>query len=72
VSRTRSTRHGAKHPKYGAKHPKPPKEIPAEEFATGSDSAGTLRSRRMCGDILSDPTGYDQALVRLCRRVSSR
>jgi hypothetical protein len=58
-------------PTHGHK-PKPGKEPKMLEPVSG-DAIETVRARRrMCGDILSDPAGYDPALVQLCRRVSSR
>jgi hypothetical protein len=77
VSRSRGSKKAAAHarrakPSKPAKH-KPPKEDdePIIESTSG-DAVDTVRRRRMCGDILGDPAGYDPALVRLCRRVSSR
>jgi hypothetical protein len=50
-------------------HPTPRKKVTRQ--APG-DSSEPIRTRRMCSSILSDPAGYDQALVQLCRKVSSR
>jgi hypothetical protein len=40
--------------------------------SSGGEGVTLARRQRMCGEILSDPAGYDSALVQLCRRVSSR
>lgn len=42
----------------------------AELLAGDPDEA--RRMRRVCGDILGDPAGYDQALAELCRNLTSR
>jgi hypothetical protein len=40
--------------------------------ALARDWGEARRMRRICGDILGDPAGYDHALVQLCRSASSR
>jgi hypothetical protein len=51
------------------KHSKGPKVV---ETLSGDAPETTGSRRRMCGDILGDPSAYDPALVQLCRRVSTR
>ena len=50
-------------------HEPPPRR---KATKTTGGSSEPIRARRMCSDILNDPAGYDQALVQLCRKVSSR
>ena len=42
----------------------------AEGLADGWHEA--RRTRRICGDILSDPGGYDQALLEICQNIPHR
>jgi hypothetical protein len=58
--------------KKAAKKKKPPKEPEQQTSSANGSSSEPTRTRRMCGDILSSPSGYDPALVQLCRKVSSR
>jgi hypothetical protein len=69
VSRSRGGRKAVQ--AHKPTHHKPPRETQVIDSGSGGGVA-SVRSRRMCGDILSDPAGYDPALVRLCRRVSTR
>jgi hypothetical protein len=54
-----------------AKKKKKPTEEPHEDVAEqgGGDTNGAVGVRLSCSDILSDPAGYDRALVQLCRRA---
>lgn len=51
---------------------KRPDEPVHPTLEAGGGSGESVRTRRMCSDILRDPMAYDQALVQLCRKVSSR
>lgn len=48
-----------------------PKEVVARRSPAGKDVSQAARVR-VCGNILSDPGGYDQALVQLCLKASPR
>jgi uncharacterized glyoxalase superfamily protein PhnB len=48
------------------------KEIAERRPSTGADLSEAMRNRRICGDILSDPSGYDRTLVELCLKISRR
>jgi hypothetical protein len=48
------------------------KEIVERRPSTGADLSEARRNRRICGDIMSDPAGYDRALVELCLKISRR
>jgi hypothetical protein len=61
----------AKGPKQ-EKHPQETvKEVVARRSSAGKDVSDAARAR-VCGNILSDPGGYDQALVQLCLKASPR
>ena len=59
-----------------ATHEKSSKEIPKEAVerrsSASADASEVMRTRRICGDILSEPAGYDGALVELCQKASKR
>jgi hypothetical protein len=62
------------HPKATRKaaKKKPPKEPEQQTSSANGSSTEPTRTRRMCGDILGNPAGYDPDLVQLCRKVSSK
>ena len=51
---------------------RPPRRVDQVAEVLAGDSSEARRTRRICGDILGDPAGYDQDLVQLCQNVSSR
>jgi hypothetical protein len=64
----------AHHPKAPEKpkkaKKKKPTEEPREDVAGQASGDGAVDARVSCSDVLSDPSGYDRALVQLCRRAS--
>ena len=55
-----------------AKQEKNSKQIVERRSSAAVDLSEAMRNRRICSDILSDPEGYDRALVQLCLKVSRR
>lgn len=51
---------------------RPPRRADKVAEALADDSHEARRTRRICGDILSDPGGYDQALLEICQNVPRR
>jgi uncharacterized glyoxalase superfamily protein PhnB len=49
-----------------------PKEAMERRSSASADLNGAMRTRRICGNILSEPAGYDEALVELCQKASRR
>jgi hypothetical protein len=49
-----------------------PRRVDQAAEAPAADWNEARRTRRICGDILGDPAGYDHALVQLCQSVSSK